>query len=87
MLCSVAMVFYSKHIGVNHFLRWLGEQGHQQTAWCLVVSVNGYQPCDFCLHSFIMVFIYMMKGSGERPHPCLVPLLTVFHFVCFQLLL
>jgi hypothetical protein len=43
------------------------------------MSVNGYKMMWFVsLHSFIIVFTYMMKISGERLHPRLMPLLRSF---------
>jgi hypothetical protein len=45
------------------------------------VCVMAVELCGFCLHSFSMVFIYMMKSSDERLHPYLTPLLIALHSV------
>jgi len=52
---------------------------YKQTAGYLVMSV-------FCLHSVIVVFIYMIKSSGERPHPSFNSSVNSFP-LCIQFLL
>jgi len=45
------------------------------------------KSCGFCLHSFIMVFVYTLKSIGKGPHPCVTSLLIALHSACFQFLL
>jgi hypothetical protein len=50
----------------------LHHQGDEMTSNCRFLP-TGIYPCSFCLHSFIMAFIYIMKSIGESPQPCLTP--------------
>jgi len=61
---------------VAHLLTWLLKSGQLHIVQCSLISYDlvVYISSSFILNSCIILLIYIMNNTGERPHSCLTPL-------------